>query len=53
MKTVFIVGSGAMGTGIAQLCGQSGYRVFVMDINRQTLAEALKKIEWSLHKDLP
>ena len=50
MQTVFIVGSGAMGTGIAQLCGQAGYRVFIMDINRQALSEALKKIEWSLHK---
>jgi 3-hydroxybutyryl-CoA dehydrogenase len=50
MKTVFVVGSGTMGSGIAQLCSQSGYRVSLMDINAKMLTDALKKIEWSLNK---
>ena len=50
MKTVFVVGSGTMGSGIAQLCSQSGYRVFLMDIDAKMLEEALTKIEWSLKK---
>ena len=50
MKTVFVVGSGTMGSGIAQLCSQFGYRVSLMDIDAKMLAEALTKIEWSLKK---
>jgi len=50
MKNVFIVGSGIMGSGIAQICSQSGYRVSIMDIDANMLDDALKTIEWSLNK---
>ena len=50
MKNVFVVGSGIMGSDIAQLCSQSGYRVSIMDIDEKMLGKALKKIEWSLNK---
>ncbi|MDA3787986.1 MAG: 3-hydroxyacyl-CoA dehydrogenase NAD-binding domain-containing protein [Desulfobacula sp.] len=50
MKNVFIVGSGIMGSGIAQVCRQSGYRVSLMDINKKALDSAIKNIEWSLNK---
>lgn len=50
MENVFVVGSGIMGSGIAQLCSQSGYTVSIMDVDAETVAKALKKIEWSLNK---
>ncbi len=50
MKNVIVVGSGIMGTGIAQLCSQSGYGVSIMDIDEKMLVKTLKKIEWSLKK---
>jgi 3-hydroxybutyryl-CoA dehydrogenase len=50
MENVFVVGSGIMGSGIAQLCIQSGYTVSIMDIDEKMLGKALKKIKWSLNK---
>jgi 3-hydroxybutyryl-CoA dehydrogenase len=50
MKNVFIVGSGIMGSGIAQVCSQSGFEVSLMDIRKKALDKAFKKIEWSLNK---
>lgn len=49
MIQVAVVGSGAMGSGIAQVCIQSGYLVTLYDINRSQLelssAKILKKIK--------
>ncbi len=50
MRTVFIVGSGLMGSGIAQVCAQAGMQVFMNDISQQILDRALKNIAWSLGK---
>ncbi|RLB94260.1 MAG: 3-hydroxybutyryl-CoA dehydrogenase [Deltaproteobacteria bacterium] len=50
MKNIFVVGSGIMGSGVAQVCTQSGYGVSLMDTNKKALGKALKKIEWSLNK---
>jgi 3-hydroxybutyryl-CoA dehydrogenase len=50
MKSIFVVGSGIMGSGIAQLCAQADYEVSLMDVNDQMLQKALKTMEWSLHK---
>ncbi|HDZ89628.1 MAG TPA: 3-hydroxyacyl-CoA dehydrogenase family protein [Deltaproteobacteria bacterium] len=47
---VFIVGSGLMGSGIAQVCAQSGIEVFLYDIDAENLRKALKSIEWSANK---
>ncbi len=47
---VFIVGSGLMGSGIAQVCAQAGIEVFLYDINPDALDKALKGIEWSVNK---
>ena len=47
---VFIVGSGLMGSGIAQVCAQAGIEVFLYDINHDALDKALKSIEWSVNK---
>jgi 3-hydroxybutyryl-CoA dehydrogenase len=47
---VFVVGSGLMGSGIAQVCAQSGLEVVLYDIDPAALTKALKNIEWSVGK---
>lgn len=50
IRKVFIVGSGLMGSGIAQVCAQAGIEVILYDIDREALDRALKNIEWSVNK---
>ena len=50
IQKVFIVGSGLMGSGIAQVCAQSGFEVVLYDIDTEALKKALKNIEWSVGK---
>jgi 3-hydroxybutyryl-CoA dehydrogenase len=50
MEKVMIVGAGFMGSGIAQVCAQAGYRVYLTDVNAGALQEALHAIKWSLDK---
>ena len=50
IKRVFIVGSGLMGSGIAQVCAQRGLEVVLYDIDGEALKRALKSIEWSVGK---
>lgn len=50
IKNTFIVGSGLMGSGIAQVCTQSDIEVFLYDIDPEALNKALKNIEWSVNK---
>jgi len=50
IEKVFIVGSGLMGSGIAQVCAQSGLEVALYDIDPEALKKALKSIEWSVGK---
>ena len=50
IKKVFIVGSGLMGSGIAQVCAQRGLEVVLYDIDGEALKRALKGIEWSVGK---
>ena len=45
IKKVGVVGCGAMGSGIAQLCAQSGYQVVVSEINDELLNRGLASIE--------
>ena len=45
IKKVGVVGCGAMGTGIAQLCAQSGYQVVVSEINNELLNKGLASID--------
>jgi 3-hydroxybutyryl-CoA dehydrogenase len=47
---VFVVGSGTMGSGIAQVCAQTGISVVLNDTSQSILAKALKTIEWSVSK---
>ena len=47
---VFIVGAGLMGSGIAQVCAQSGIEVILNDVNQEAVDKGLKNIEWSVGK---
>ena len=41
---VLVVGSGLMGSGIAQVCAQAGIHVFLNDVSRAALDKAIKNI---------
>ena len=50
VKKVLVVGSGLMGSGIAQVCAQAGIDVFLNDAAADALDRAIKAIEWSVGK---
>ena len=47
---VGVVGCGTMGSGIAQVCAQSGYEVIVCEGSDELLTRGLKSIEEFLNK---
>jgi 3-hydroxybutyryl-CoA dehydrogenase len=47
---VIVVGAGAMGAGIAQVCAQAGYRVKLVDVKRQAVDKALDGMRRSVEK---
>jgi enoyl-CoA hydratase/3-hydroxyacyl-CoA dehydrogenase len=50
LKKVAIVGSGAMGHGIAELLAMTGYEIVMIDISDELLQKGKEKIKWSLDK---
>lgn len=52
IKKVGIVGCGAMGAGIVQLCAQSGYQVVVSEINDELLNKGLTTIDYYLTRSV-
>ncbi|MGD8765360.1 MAG: 3-hydroxyacyl-CoA dehydrogenase family protein, partial [Desulfobacteraceae bacterium] len=50
IQSVMVVGSGLMGSGIAQVCAQAGIEVLLYDISKEVLDKALKTIDWSVGK---
>lgn len=50
VREVFIVGSGLMGSGIAQVCAQAGLTVTLCDVAEAQLEKAVKSIGWSVGK---
>jgi enoyl-CoA hydratase/3-hydroxyacyl-CoA dehydrogenase len=50
LKKVAVVGSGAMGHGIAELLAMTGYEIVMMDISDELLQKGKEKIKWSLDK---
>lgn len=50
MKRILVVGAGFMGSGIAQVSAQAGYRVHLVDIQTAITDRALKNIRWSVEK---
>ena len=47
---VLVVGSGLMGSGIAQVCAQAGIQVFLNDVSEEALERARRNIAWSVGK---
>jgi 3-hydroxybutyryl-CoA dehydrogenase len=45
IKTVGVVGCGLMGSGIAQVCAEAGYRVKVREVSDELLRKGLGKID--------
>ena len=52
IKKVGVVGCGLMGSGIAQVCAQSGYQVVVSEANDELLNKGLKSINNFLTKSI-
>jgi 3-hydroxyacyl-CoA dehydrogenase len=50
LENVLVIGTGFMGRGIAQVCAQSGYRVYLKYNTTKTLEKAMDEIKWSLEK---
>ncbi|MBI5589649.1 MAG: 3-hydroxyacyl-CoA dehydrogenase family protein [Deltaproteobacteria bacterium] len=50
IEKVFIVGSGLMGGGIAQVCAQAGMSAILNDENKAATEKALNTIAWSVGK---
>ncbi len=50
IQRVMVVGSGLMGSGIAQVCAQAGLDVLLHDVSDEALQKAAKSIEWSVGK---
>jgi len=50
VENIAVIGSGQMGSGIAQVAALSGYNVFLIDIKEEYLVKAMKSIEFSLGK---
>jgi len=49
-QKVLVVGSGLMGSGIAQVCAQTGIQVLLYDVSKDALVNAIKTIDWSVGK---
>ncbi len=52
IKRVGVVGCGAMGAGIAQVCAQAGYSVIVSEVNADLLRNGLAGIDRFLNKSV-
>ncbi len=50
IKTIGVVGSGSMGTGIAHIAAQSGYAVILSDVSTQALERSLQSIAAAFDK---
>lgn len=50
IKTVAVIGSGLMGSGIVQVSAASGHKVFMVDVKDQLLDKAKARIETSLQR---
>jgi len=52
IKKVLVVGAGQMGSGIAQVCAQSGYDVYMQDIKQEAVDRGLSNIERLLARNV-
>lgn len=52
IEKIMVVGSGQMGSGIAQVLAQTGYQVFMNDIKEEFVQRGLAKITKQLDRDI-
>lgn len=52
MKTIFVVGAGQMGAGIAQAAAQAGYPVKLSDVNSDLVQRGIASIDKALAKQV-
>lgn len=50
IEKIFVLGGGAMGAGITQICAQAGYSVLMCDLSDELLKKANETIRWSVGK---
>jgi 3-hydroxybutyryl-CoA dehydrogenase len=51
IKKVCVLGAGLMGNGIAQICAQAGYEVFMRDIEQRFIDGGMNTIRKNLNRD--
>ncbi|WP_226654495.1 3-hydroxybutyryl-CoA dehydrogenase [Pseudalkalibacillus hwajinpoensis] len=52
IKTIMVIGAGQMGAGIAQVCANSGYTVYLNDLKQEFIDKGLARIEKNLSKQV-
>ncbi len=52
INKVLVVGMGVMGSGIAQVCAQSGFQTYVYDVSTEACQKGLKMIDKTLAKKM-
>jgi 3-hydroxybutyryl-CoA dehydrogenase len=52
VELIAVIGAGTMGHGIAQVAALAGYRVVMRDVDRDSLARAVRSIEANLEKGI-
>jgi 3-hydroxybutyryl-CoA dehydrogenase len=52
IETIAVIGAGTMGHGIAQVAAAAGFRVWLNDVDRESLARGVSSIEANLAKGI-
>ncbi|MBT2678584.1 3-hydroxybutyryl-CoA dehydrogenase [Bacillus sp. ISL-35] len=52
VKTIMVIGAGQMGSGIAQVCAQAGYDVFLNDLKPEFVERGLSGIKKNLNRQV-
>lgn len=49
-KSVLVIGAGIMGSGIAQVCAEAGYKVLVFDVDNEVIKKSIGNIKYFLNR---
>jgi len=52
MKTIMVIGAGQMGSGIAQVCAQAGYKILLNDLRHEFVERGLGVINKNLSRQV-
>src|SRR5690606_18142832 len=52
IEKVMVVGAGQMGSGIAQVCAQAGYQVYLNDLKEDIVEKGLEVIRKNLNRQV-